>query len=91
MPHPDSADASDSSHTSEAAASVEAAEAAGMKAASMEATEAKAVDEERCRPVTTGQLAFEHIDIEGQPVALEIRRLQHHNGITDCRPVGAEH
>ena len=65
--------------------------AASVEAASMKATEAEAVDEDRCRSVATSQLAFEHIDIEGQPVTLELGRLQHHNGITDCRPVGAEH
>jgi hypothetical protein len=62
-----------------------------VEATSVKAAEADAVDEERCRPVTARKITFEHIHIEGQPVALELRCLQHHNGIADCRPVGAEH
>ena len=36
-------------------------------------------------------IAFEHIHVEGQPVALELRCLQHHDGIADFRSVRAEH
>jgi hypothetical protein len=58
--------------------------------AASEAAEAK-VDEECRRPVAAGQFAFEHVDIEGQPVAIELRRLEHHDGVADFRSVLAEH
>ena len=98
VPDADPADA-DSPHTIKAAAEapgaeatgVEAAEAAGVEAARVEAAEAEAIDEERRRAVAAGQITFEHIHVEGQPVALELRRLQHHDGIADFRPVRAEH
>ena len=38
-----------------------------------------------------GQVAFKHVHVEGQPVALELRRLQHHDRVADFRPVRAEH
>ena len=62
-----------------------------VEAASVKAAEAEAIDEERRRPVAAGKIAFEHIHVERQPVALELRRLQHHDGIADFRPVRAEH
>jgi hypothetical protein len=65
------------------ACSVEAAHAAGVEATTMEAAKTEAIDEECRRPVAAGQIAFEQIYIEGQPFAIELRRLQHHNGILD--------
>jgi len=93
MPDAGCADAAyaHSARADESAASVEATEAAGVETTSMEASEPEAVDEERCRPVATGQLAFEHIHIEGDPITLQLCCLQHHNGIADIRPILAEH
>jgi hypothetical protein len=62
---------------------VAAAEVAAAEAASMEAAEAEAVDEEGRRAVAARELAFEHVDIECQLVALELRRLQRDDGIAD--------
>src|SRR6185503_15889183 len=87
VPDADSADPADtdSPRTIKAAAEAPGSEATGVEAAhatSVEAAEAaaKPVDEERGRSVAAGQITFEHIDIKGQSVALELRCLQHHDG-----------
>jgi hypothetical protein len=45
--------------------------------------EADAVDEEGGCAIRAGQLAFQHVNVEGQLVALELSRFQRDDGIAD--------
>jgi ubiquinone biosynthesis protein UbiJ len=65
------------SHVREA--TMEATEAAMEATKATVKAAAETIDEERRRAVGANEIAFEHVDIEGELVSLELYRLQRYN------------